>query len=49
MHRDENLLFGVFAVQLKLVSPSQLMEAAAAWATDPSKDLPQSASRVARS
>lgn len=38
--RDRNLLFGVFAVQLKKVSSSQIMAAAGAWATDPSKDLP---------
>ncbi len=37
--RDRNLLFGVFAVQLRKVTPSQIMEAAAAWATDPSKGL----------
>lgn len=39
MGHDENLLFGVFAVQLKLVTPSQIMEAAGAWATDPGRDL----------
>ncbi|GMW00017.1 MAG: hypothetical protein AMXMBFR84_11550 [Candidatus Hydrogenedentota bacterium] len=40
LDRDRNLLFGVFAVQLKLVSPAQIMEVAAAWAVDPSRDLP---------
>ncbi len=39
MDRDRNLLFGVFAVQLRKVTPSQIMEAAAAWAVDPAKDL----------
>jgi len=39
MDRDRNLLFGVFAVQLKKVTPSQLMEAAGAWAVDPAQDL----------
>ena len=34
------VLFGVFAVQMKLVSTSQVMAAAGAWAADPSKDLP---------
>jgi len=41
MHPDRNLLFGVFAVQLKKVTPSQIMAAAGAWATDQSKDLPE--------
>lgn len=40
MEQDRNLLFGVFAVQLKMVAPSQIMAAAGAWAADPSKDLP---------
>lgn len=40
MKRDQNLLFGVFAVQLNKVSPSQLMDVAGAWATDPSRDIP---------
>lgn len=40
MKRDLNLLFGVFAVQLNKVSPSQLMDVAGAWATDPSRDIP---------
>ena len=39
MDRDQNLLFGVLAVQLKKVAPSQLVDAAATWATDPSRDL----------
>ncbi len=39
MNRDINLLFGVFAVQLRKVTPSQIMEAAAAWAVDPATDL----------
>lgn len=41
MHRDRNLLFGVFAVQLRKVSASDLMAAAGAWAADPNKDLPE--------
>ena len=40
MDRDRNLLFGVLAAQLKKVTASQIMEAAGAWATDPSRDLP---------
>jgi serine/threonine protein kinase len=40
MDRDRNLLFGVFAVQLRKVSAAGLMAAAGAWAMDPSKDLP---------
>jgi WD40 repeat protein/serine/threonine protein kinase len=39
MNNDQNLLFGILAVQLRRVTPNQLVEAAAAWATDPSKDL----------
>lgn len=39
MERDRNLLFGVMAVQLRRVTPAQLVEVAAAWATDPSRDL----------
>ncbi|HIA48767.1 MAG TPA: hypothetical protein EYN96_12570 [Candidatus Hydrogenedentes bacterium] len=40
MERDQNLLFGVFAVQLNKVTATQLMNAAAAWAVDPSKAIP---------
>jgi serine/threonine-protein kinase len=40
MGRDRNLLFGILAVQLKRVTPSQLVDAAAAWAADQSRDLP---------
>ncbi len=40
MKRDHNLLFGVFAVQLQKVSPTELMDVAGAWATDPSRDIP---------
>jgi hypothetical protein len=36
---DRNLLFGVLAVQLKQITPSQLVEAAALWATDPDHSL----------
>ena len=39
MEKDRELLFGVLAVQLKLVSPQQLMESAAAWATRQDKPL----------
>lgn len=39
VERDRNLLFGVLAVQLQKVSPSQMVEAAAVWAADPSKNL----------
>lgn len=41
MNRDQNLLFGIFAVQLKKISPTQLVDEAGAWATDPAKDLPE--------
>ena len=40
LQHDLNLLFGVLAVQLQKLTSSQLVEAAAAWATDPSQDLP---------
>jgi WD40 repeat protein/serine/threonine protein kinase len=40
MERDHNLLFGVFAVQLHKVSPTELMDVAGSWATDPSRDIP---------
>ena len=39
MDRDRNLLFGVLAVQLRRVSPGQLVEAAALWLAEPSKPL----------
>ena len=39
MERDRNLLFGIFAVQIKGVAPKQIVEAGAAWATDTSKPL----------
>lgn len=38
-NRDRNLLFGILAVQLRGVQPAQLVEAAAAWAVDPSRSL----------
>jgi len=38
---DRNLLFGVLAVQLKQVTPAQLVEAAALWAADPAQSLAQ--------
>lgn len=41
MDRDRNLLFGIFAVQLKKVTPTQLMEVAGAWAVEPARDLSQ--------
>jgi len=41
MDRDRDLLFGVLAVQLRRVSPDQLVEVAAAWAADPESDLSQ--------
>jgi serine/threonine protein kinase len=39
MDRDRNLLFGVLAVQLRKVTPTQLVDIAGAWATDPSRSL----------
>ena len=39
MERDRNLLFGVFAVQLKQVTPIQLVEVAGAWAVNPAESL----------
>ncbi len=39
MERDRSLLFGIFAVQLKKVSPTELMEMARAWAVEPSLGL----------
>lgn len=39
MERDRNLLFGIFAVQIKGVSPNQIVEAGAAWAVDPTHSL----------
>ncbi len=41
MEKDRNLLFGILAVQLKGVSPAQLVETAAAWSTDPKVPLAQ--------
>ncbi len=41
MNRDQNLLFGVLAVQLRKITPTQLVDVAGAWATDPSRDLPE--------
>ncbi|HOZ49873.1 MAG TPA: protein kinase [Candidatus Hydrogenedentes bacterium] len=39
MDRDRNLLLGVFAVQLRQVTPSQLAAAAVDWASDRERDL----------
>ena len=39
MDRDTNLLFGVFAVQLRKITPPKLVDVAAAWVTDPSRNL----------
>lgn len=35
LNRDRNLLFGVFAVQLKRIPASRIMNAAALWASEP--------------
>ena len=39
MDRNSNLLFGIFAAQLKKVAPAQIEKAAAAWATDQTVDI----------
>jgi len=39
MEKDRELLFGVLAVQLKLISPQKLMEAAAVWAARQERSL----------
>jgi eukaryotic-like serine/threonine-protein kinase len=39
MSKDPNLLFGVMAVQLKFVTPRQLMDASAAWSRDRGRPL----------
>ncbi len=39
--RDRNLLFGVLAVQLRGVSPAQLVEVSTAWTADPSVSVPR--------
>ena len=39
VNRDLNLLFGIMAVLLKRVTPEQLVEAAAWWASDPTASL----------
>ena len=39
MERDRNLLFGVFTVQLRKATPTQLVDVAGAWATDPARSL----------
>ncbi len=41
MERDWNLLFGILAVRLKKIAPSQLVKAAAAWIEDPAQDVPE--------
>ncbi len=41
INRDKNLLFGVFAVQLRGVLPAQLMEISAAWVSDPAISVAQ--------
>ena len=41
MDRDRNLLFGIMAVQLRMVSADQLVDIAGSWATDSSRGLPQ--------
>ena len=41
MERDRNLLFGILGVQTKLITPSQLVAAAALWAADSSRGLPE--------
>lgn len=39
MDRDRNLLFGILGVQLRKFTPAQLIDAAAGWVADPSRDL----------
>jgi len=38
-HKDRNLLFGILAVQLRRVTPAQLVTAAAKWAVEPDKEI----------
>ena len=37
--RDKNLLFGVLAIQLRAITLAQFLDAAAAWASNPSRSL----------
>jgi len=39
--RDRNLLFGILGVQFKKIKPSKLIDAAAAWMVDPSREPAQ--------
>lgn len=39
MDKEDNLLYGVLALQLGKVTPAQIMSAAGSWAVDPSRDL----------
>ena len=39
LNRDRNLLFGVFAVQLKRIPASKIMNAASLWASEPEVEL----------
>ena len=39
LDRGRNLLFGIFAVQHKRVTPTQLMDVASGWAVDSSRGL----------
>jgi serine/threonine-protein kinase len=41
VERDQNLLFGILASQLKMVDPAQFAAAAAAWTLEPSRNLSQ--------
>ena len=36
---DASLLFGVFAIQFKKITPQQLHEVAAQWQKEPSREL----------
>ncbi len=39
--RDQNLLFGILAIQLRLITNDQFVKAAASWSTEPTTSLGQ--------
>lgn len=41
MNNDRNLLFGIFAIQLRKATSADLLDVAGAWALDPSRDISQ--------
>ena len=40
LDRDQNLLFGIIAIQLRMATPARFIDIAAAWSIEPARSIP---------